>query len=371
MKSILTIIALGLLLGTFAANADPTQPLTDEPLRRLEEFLKKPNPTPEEASELGAALQTLAYDISQKLIGAESKDWSNPSSQRLAVIEDAQRLLTPHNQNLIRATFELASPLSRYVGRQARSLLDYTSADQVFETEVRRRLYKPDAKEPFIAADLLLEHRKLTSRDRAALVAASSFAKTDKEKILWARGLVRFGMTEGLPIIRTLLEVPFDPTGIIGDTGVAGVNESFSNYGPASEAAQYLGIDAASLIPLLEQRLLEIENSNLGEAGVPLIRDMRMVIRYAKGELQRKRRYAVNGTGPLDEPSRQLEAVETPSPPAASGPIIVNHPTPESAPKQLPASPAPQNNKTVWWTVGLIALVGGAVFVARKKKPRA
>ena len=373
MKSIFIILTLGLFLGALEVSADPTEPLTDEPLRRLDQFLKNTNPTPEEASRLGAALQTLAYDISQKLIGAESKDWGNPSPQRLAIIEDAQKLLTPHNKNLIRATFELTSPLSRYVGRQSRSLLDYTKADHIYETELRQRIYKPDMKECFVAADLLLEHRKLTSDDRAALVAVSALAKTDEEKILWAKSLVRFGMPNGLPIIKKLLEIPFDPAGIIGDTGVAGTSISFSrNYGPSSEAVVYLGTDAAHLIPLMEQRLGEIEKSNLGDAGVPLIRSIQISIRHAKGELPRKRRYAVNGTGWLDEPSRQVESAETPTPPpAASGPIIVNYPKPEPTSKPLPAAPTPKDNNPVWWIVGLIILAGGVVFVARKKKPRA
>ena len=350
-------------------SADTNDSLSNEPLQRLDSFLKNTNPTPEEARELGVALQTLAYSISQKLIGASSEDWSNPSPQRLDAIKDAQRLLMPHNKNLIQATFELTSSSSRYVGRQARSLLDYTKADQVFETEVRQRIYNLDIKERFVAADLLYEHRKLTSSDRAALVAGSMVAKTERDKIMWARGLLRFGMAEGLPIISKLLEVPFDPKGIIGSTGVAGINESFSNYGPASEAAQYLGIDAAPLIPILEQRLSEIQNSNLGEAGVPLIRDIRMVIRYANGELQRKRRYAVNGTGPLDEQPHQAEVLETQSISTAASPKLADEPTPKSPLKPIPAFPAPQNNKSIWLFVGLITLVVVAIFIAYKKKP--
>lgn len=372
MKSIYVILVLGIFYGALNTRADPSQPLTDEPLRRLDAFLKNPDPTLEDANELGVALQTLAYNISQQLLGAESKDWASPSPQRLTVITNAQKLLTPHNRNLIAASFELRSDVSTYVKRQSRSLLDYTGANDVFEYEVRKYI-KGDLKDRFSAADLLLEHRKLSSSDRAALISVDSLIQTEADRIRWARGLVRFGMTDGFPVIKRLLETPFDPAGIVGDTGVAGTSISFSNnYGPAGEAVTYLGTDAASLIPLLEQRLSEIENSKLGEAGVPLIRSMQIAIMHAKGELPRKRRYAVNGSGPLDEPSRQVEAAATPTPPpAASGPIVVNHPTPEPTPTPLPAAPAPKDNNPVWWIVGLIILAAGVVFVARKKKPRA
>ena len=371
MKSFLIIFTLGIFLGALRVSADPTQPLTDQPLRQLDLFLKKPNPTLEEANELGVALQTLAYDISQKLLGAESKDWANPSPQRLEVIADAQQLLTSHNRNLITASFDLDSDVSSYVRRQSRSLLDYTSADQIFETELRKRIQELDWKKRLSVADVLLEHRKLTSADRAALVAANALTKTDEEKQRWAKGLARFGMTEGLPLLMKLLEVPFNPEGV-KTTGYPGTNKSYDDYGPALSVVEYLGTDAAAFIPLLERRLKEIETYNFGDAGVHLVRGFQITIRYAKGELPRKRRYAVNGTGPLDEPSRQVEAAATPTPPpAASGPIVVNHPTPEVTPKPPPAAPTPKDNNPVWWIVGLIILAGGVAFVARKKKPRA
>jgi hypothetical protein len=178
-------------------------------------------------------------------------------------------------------------------------------------------------------------------------------------------------MTEGLPVLIKLLEVPFSPDGL-KTTGYPGTNKSYDDYGPALSVLQYLGTDAAAFIPLLEIRLKEIENYNLGDAGVHLVRGFKIAIMHAKGELPRKRRYAVNGTGPLDEPSRQIEAVEAPpAPTAASGPIIVNYPKSEPAPKPLPAAPAHKDYNPVWWIVGLIIIAGGVMFVARKKKPRA
>ena len=41
-------------------------------------------------------------------------------------------------------------------------------------------------------------------------------------------------------------------------------------------------------------------------------------------------------------------------------------------PASSPAAPPPEKSSNfIWWIVGLVILVGGAVFVARKKKPKA
>jgi hypothetical protein len=233
----------------------------------------------------------------------------------------------------------------------------------VLLNQAREYLKSGNTQYSLAAADILYELHALAPEDRAFLANEGQSIKADADRTDWAIFLASLGMDDGLPVFIKLLEKPFNAEGVIGSTGVPGTNPSYDAYGPALLGAQYLGKRAAPLLPYLKERLREIEGSNLGAAGQPLIRGFQGVIDTVTGKRAIQRRSAMNGTSWLDEPLQidlnsgsRKEVVKS----------VSNQSVSSGDSSKRSESQSRASTQLALWLFGAIMLVIIAVILARR-----
>ena len=216
-------------------------------LEAIGDGIKKRDDTSwEDDSKLGDRIRALAYAINQEIIHAESKDWANPSTDRLKVIEKWGVILEPYTKELLALAMEERK--TRYdSSTQARSILDFASPSEAFASEIRKYMSVANPNSAGQAANLLFEHRLLSEQDKNIMRQLMPLAKNENEKIRYAQNLLKYEITDwnDLLIENAKLILESKPKSNKPD-------DVIDFYGPAMETARALKAKAHSLSPLLD-----------------------------------------------------------------------------------------------------------------------
>lgn len=329
----------------------------------------------EARKEFEQSLSTTIWNISRVLYEATSTDWANPSPERRAVIDRVQRAIAPYNPVLSSLGFRRDGESST-LANQSLTLLKYTRPDENLARALREHLAQP-LNQSGPATELLFEHRLLNDSDKRTILEQFAAEQDVEKRIGRALGLSRMGMPEAVPVLAELLSVPFTMEGTGSNTGVGMTeNNALMGYKKAIEAIQYLGTSAKPLLPLLKQRMQEIEATLPPSEKQRYLSNLQVAVDQAEGKRPAKAPVAMNSSGPLGAAS-QPQQEPSPAPTSVpierlppSTPVPTATPAP-SSPALAPAeSPAPviERKSPVWpWLVGILALVV-IVAVALKRR---
>lgn len=318
-------------------------------------------------------LQALISELINGVYKMDAGDGAAPSPQRQALIDRFASLIAPYNADLVKIGFSRDRALME-LAHQCRSLLDHTKPDEVFAAELRSYTDGLNSNAGY-AYDLLFQHRLLTRAEKSDL-AQKVLAEPDREtRIRWAMKCSAMLMPEVVPVLREMLDAPFTAEGTIGNTGVFGENEALTNYRRVIEAINYLGPSASSLLPLLRERLREVEAALPPDQAAIYSAQFRNAIAQAEGKAPLRIPTAISGSGLLVS-SPQAKNAATPAPPVATPtratPVPtakpVASPAPTTSVAQTPAAVVERRSPAWPWVVGIAALV---VIVALIFKRRA
>jgi hypothetical protein len=305
---------------------------------------------------LAKDLQNITYEISQAILSADSPDWSNPSPERRAIIEQAANVIEPYNRMLVEMAFDEQESGSREISRQCLSLLDYTRWDAQFQTAVEQQaLRNPGtALQPF---RLLYEHHALNESMRELASARIRQEPDPRKKMSLALASAEMGFDDAIPACEELLSKPFTSEGVADSKGGPGENKLISGYRRAADALLYLGPRAETLLPLLARRRDEIAGVLGPKGSALLVGNLNSAIDCVQGHRPMNFAVAVNGSGRLDtaagganSESAGLRAREVAESPAQASFVEDSRP-----PSQVP-----------WAIVLIIVLISGIGVLFRK-----
>ena len=326
--------------------------------------------------EMAIEMQNSISELAEGIFRVGSGNWAHPSPERKAFIDRFSSTIAPYNDALMQTGFasgvsSTSSPLYD-LGQQCRTLLNYTKADDALANALRTHTagLTPEA---CFAYDLLFQHRLLTPVEKAEIGQKLSAEKNWETQKEWALKCSEMLIPETVPVLREMLSVPFRAEGTIGSTGVFGENESLTNYRKAIEAINSLGPLAASLSPLLKERLKEIEAALPADQRQIYAPQFRSAIDQVEGRKPLLVATAINGSGPLVAAPTTGVAAQSPSPRHETTPI--NGTLPPATPAALPPMPVAEtpaavveNKPPVWpWLVGIAALTVVALLVWKRR----
>lgn len=319
MKNILSIIILSVAFNAslFAQEREEVLKIWGNPKPYLEAIrsdVKNRDLSWEGDKKLANHIQGLAYAINQEILAADSKDWANPSPERIAVIEKWGGILEPYTKELLVLAMEENKTRERS-STQARSILDFAKPTKEFASEIRNYMSISNPRTTGGAVKLLHEHRLLLEQDKSLMRELMSTAKTEDEKIRYAQSLHGYGITDWdnflIDKAKFILEKrpdSNDPENVI------------TFYESALRTAGLLKTKAESLIPLLTALVEYMKDkcpSYLPHAEAA--RDA--VLGFGPDDFA----YAKNGSGPLtikigdlpqqktqDDPSKKDASLERP-----------------------------------------------------------
>ena len=252
MKYTHTITCLYVVLiasSLFAQTRNEVLQIWENPklyLEAIDDGIKKrEDPSREDDSKLGDCIRGLAYAINQEIIHAESKDWSNPSPDRIKAIQKWGEILEPYTKELL--ALAMQERKTRYdSSTQARSLLDFAAPSEALATEIREYMSVENPKFVGEAADLLFEHRLLSESDKNIMRHLMSLAKNENEKIRYAQDIQKYGINDWNDLLienaKKILEAK--PKSNNSD-------DVINFYGSAIKTASLLKTEAQELSPFL------------------------------------------------------------------------------------------------------------------------
>lgn len=273
----------------------------DTEIKRRLEVIRAYNSGQTEAisspKEVAHAMQATISELINGVYKMEAGVGSTPSSQRQALIDRFASVIAPYNNDLMKVGFT-SDPALSDLAHQCRSLLDHTKPDDAFAAALREHLTDLTSDASY-AYDLLFQHRLLTATEKTDL-GRKVLAEPEREnRIRWAVKCSKMSIPEVVPVLAEMLSVPFNAAGTTGSTGVFGENEALSNYCKAIEAINTLGPQAASVLPLLADRLKEIEAMLPREQARIYSPQFRSAIAQIEGRKPLLIPTAINGSGPL------------------------------------------------------------------------
>jgi hypothetical protein len=253
--------------------------------------------------EMAAAMQNTLSELTEGVykVGADSE--GKPSPERKALIERIGSLIAPYNDALVTIGFASTDSLrgnSAFydLSRQCLSMLDHTKPDDALANAIRAHSLGLSL-EADAAYKLLFQHRLLAPSDQAEL-SRKLFAETDtSNRDRWAVQCGKMNFPEVVPILCEMLSVPFTPEGTTGSTGIFGENHAISNYRRVVEAINVLGPTAAPALPLLRQRLKELDATLPPEQKRIYTAQLQHAIEQIEGKKPLLIPTAINGSGPL------------------------------------------------------------------------
>lgn len=238
---------------------------------------------------LGSRIQGLAFAINQEIIHAESKDWLNPSPERIAVIEKWGRILEPYSKELLILAMEESKTRERS-SNQARSILDFAKPSDEFASEIRKYISVSNTRTTGAALSLLHEHRLISEQDKGVMRQLMTFTRNDDEKVRYAQSLYAYhGITdwEDFLIEKAKLDLKAKPK---NDDP-----ESIADfYQSALVTARTLKTNAQPLLPLLNELIDYIKGKF--PSYLPRVESARDAV---LGLVPDEVAYAKNGSGPL------------------------------------------------------------------------
>lgn len=294
MKYILSIIILSLVFNTslFAQEREEVLKILENPKPYLEAIrsdIKSRDLSWEGDKKLGNRIQGLAFAINQEILAAESKDWANPSSERIAIIEKWGAVLEPYTKDLLIVAMEESKTRERS-STQARSILDFAKPTEQFGNAVRDYLNESKPETASLAAYLLYEHRLLTKSDLDILRTIIDAADKPESKSSALISLSFYGVTDGLENSREILRRK------PASNEAAKIVTQYSN---ALDFITMLGPEVNSLLVDLDALILEIDKLQIGESKFGLLTKFQYARDILTGKESLQVRLAKNGSGPL------------------------------------------------------------------------
>ena len=310
-------IRLSILMGTFSflwlhvSDCSGVETLDNDIKMQLEAIkaYSAGNPAAIKApKEAAAAMQNTLSELTTSVykVGVESD--GKPSAERMQFIKRFSMLIAPYNDALVKIGFistdSLTGDSDLYaLSRQCLSMLEHTYSDDKLANALRTHAsgLTSDAE---AAYRLLFQHRSLNPSDRAAL-SRKVLAETDTEtRHRWAVHCGKMNIPEVVPVLCEMLSVPFTLDGTTGSTGVFGENRAIANYREVVEVINVLGPAASAALPLLRQRLQELDAALPLEQKRIYTTQLQHAIEQIEGNKPLFRPTAVNGSGPLIETSQ-------------------------------------------------------------------
>ena len=292
MKHILSIIFLSLtfIASLVAQEREETLKLLKNPkpfLEAIRSDIKNRDLSWEGDKTLGNRIQGLAFAINQEIIHADSKDWANPSPERIAVIEKWGEILAPYVPELLNVAME-ESKIRERSSTQARSILDFASPTEQFEQDVRQYMTELNPTTAGAAAYLLYEHRLITDADINILKKIIHATDKPETKPKALMSLSYYGATDGLEIAQEILRS--EPTS-------TNSQQLVKQYADALEFLTNLGPKADALLPDLITLISKLGSSPLDEPKSGLIIKFQYARDVITGKEPMPMRIAKNGSG--------------------------------------------------------------------------
>jgi hypothetical protein len=294
MKYIISIIILSLFLNTFlfAQKREEVLKILENPkpyLESIQNGINSRDTSLEGDDKLANKIQVLAYCINQEILAVDSKDWLNPTPERIAVIEKWGKILEPYSKELLILALEESKTRERS-SRQARSILDFAKPSSEFASEIRKYISVSESRTTGVALTLLYEHRLISEQDKGVMRQLMALTRNDKEKVRYAQNLYahhRITDWEDFLIEKAKLDLKARPE---NDDP-----ESIAEfYKSALATARILKTNAQPLLPLLNE-LIEYINVKI-PSHLPRVESARdAVLGLAPDDVA----YAKNGSGPL------------------------------------------------------------------------
>ncbi len=303
------------------------------------------------------------WAISRVLYDATSPDWAHPSSARRVVIAKIQSTIAPYNADLSALAFN-RDDASRTLATQSFTLLKYTQPDDSLARSLRQHLTER-LNQSGPVAELLFEYRLLNEDDKQTILAQFASEQDPDNRVRRALRLSKMGMPEGIPVFADLLSVPFTMKGIGLTTGPMIIeNSALGGYEEATDAIEYLGTSAGSLVPLLKQRMEEIRAQLPAAASQAYLARFRVAIERAEGKRPVTTPIAMNGSGsllpgtkPQETPKPVAPTVGTESTPPPSATPSNHTPAPIPTKDNTPSRAVERESSVSLWVAGMIALV--------------
>ena len=335
-----------------------------------------------ESEEIDQALKELDHnfpDPSDIVREAESKNWGNPSPDRIKAINSIGRVIEPYAAMLADLAYKRGG-VNRHRAERFIWFLPPNEANKSVLLEVSE-----DNPSAFRA---LFQTGMFDKEVRQAFVQNLKDDKPFESRWRFAQLSAEWGLPEAIPTYKDALSMPFDPTQIsfVGQIPAEDGRSGLSFYRLASTAAAHLGSEGQSLLPLLRKRFKEIQASFPDRYNV-LTAGMAMGVEVLEGKIEQQLETVINGRGainliygykpiPHDELRRHamgivesrsteeiVETVEnvTPSEPANAEPGEADMP-------EEPSEEPDEKSSNWWlWLIGLLVVVGGLAVVVRRK----
>lgn len=243
-----------------------------------------------QVKELAANLQDLQYWINQLISAKKSIDRANPTSERLAEIKRWGKIIQPFNEHLAEVALTPSEDsLYQSLSSESLGLLNYSLPNEALKKAVTSKLDETqNLNMSRRAAEILFEHRIFDEEHRDLLIEKGRNLR-GKSKIEWMGSLSSFGVKSDVQkIVDYLNSLEFS-----GDNSIKHMKDVRSVF----RAMNSLGKDAQKLKEPLN-RILKIFEEKAPEYASRI----QETIDWIDSSEPKKRKYARNGSGYLDEP---------------------------------------------------------------------
>lgn len=367
MKSLLIILYVISLMGSFL-NAQVDEKLIrkveKETLEKVQSLLPRyeemasnlKDYSTDEINAMSAELQGLSSLINELIYNGTPSQGVRPTAERLAVIKYWGEQIQPYNEVLADTALQYnrSYPYESFIAR-SEHLLNYTLSDEKLEQTARKVLNAETSNlvQSRKAARLLVEHRQFEDSDKILLTKKRN-GLTEKGEIRWAQIVAELGMTEALPIVERVLATPLPDD--------AKTKEDVLNHlkilNQVSGVGSVFGEEASHLVPVLELRWQEIKRIWPDFEG-----NFPEQIAALKGQKDKYKKRAVNGSGYLDEPIDwdavgTVQNVERPKSSNGQKPLLTNKNEGDSRLPVREVSEAEQSPSRLPWIIAGVILLG-------------
>jgi len=362
----ITSFSLAFIISLFAQEREEVLKIWENPKPYLEAIqidIKSRDLSWEGDKKLGNRIQGLAFSINQEILAAESKDWANPSSERIAIIEKWGAFLEPYTKDLLVVAMEEKKTGERS-STQARSILDFAKPTEQFGNDVRDYLNESKPETASLAAYLLYEHRLLTKSDLDILRTIIDATNKPESKSNALMSLSFYGATDGLENAREILR---------RKPASNEAQKIVTQYSNALDFITMLGPEVHSLLVDLDALILEIDKLQIGESKFGLMTKFQYARDLITGKESMPVRLAKNGSGPLavkigDSPQPKIQDDQSRKDTSLERPEKSRSPVDSKSSDAITEKPAP----FPWWlivsSVGILALALAGWLKARKTK---
>jgi len=306
----------------------------------------------------------------------ESKNWGNPSPDRIDQIDTLGKVIEPYSSMLVDLAYRRGGA-NRHRAERFIWFLPPNDATKNVLLEV--------SKENPAAFRALFQTGMFDEKVRQSFVENLTNDQPFESRWKFAQLSAEWGLAEAVPTYEDALSLPFDPTQIsfVGHIPAENGRSGLSYYRIASTAAAHLGSEGHSLLPLLKERLKEIRASFPDRYNV-LTAGMALGVGVLEGSIEQQLETVINGRGainliygyrpiPYDELRKLTVSFEndTPTPEVVEPVETITAPEPEikDPAEAITAEPSKEHDEksSNWWLIGVLVVVGAISLAVRRK----